>query len=121
MEMEENKALDGNSQKYDDIADDKDSCNEKTDVTDIPPKNSRISNLDIFFLGFAITTHIIDIFVDINLMIQYYLHDQIKTFIWTISLILIPSLIITIVSSKMYQKDEEVLFLSYLDNKKEIS
>ncbi|XP_011498033.1 PREDICTED: XK-related protein 6 [Ceratosolen solmsi marchali] len=79
----------------------------KEDVPDIPPKSSKISNLDIFLLILSIITHCTDFFIDINLVVQYYLNNKLQMFAWTISLIMIPSFINTIVSVQMYHQDEE--------------
>lgn len=84
------------------------SQNNKKDVTDVPPRSSRISNWDIFFLVVSVFTHCTDVCVDVNIVIQYYLNEKLQMFIWTISLILIPSFINTVVSLHMYQQDEQV-------------
>ncbi|KAL7289115.1 hypothetical protein TKK_0017061 [Trichogramma kaykai] len=77
------------------------------DVTDIPPKDCAISTWDIIFLFLSIVTHCTDIGIDVNLVVQYYLNNKITMFIWTITLILVPSFINTIVSLQMYEQDEQ--------------
>lgn len=81
------------------------------DVPDIPPKSSEISNWDIFFLVLSIVMHCCDVCVDISLVARYFINEKMSTFAWTISLILVPSLINTIVSLQMYQQDEQVISL----------
>ncbi|KAJ8682749.1 hypothetical protein QAD02_018541 [Eretmocerus hayati] len=87
--------------------DDTNAQDHKDDVTDTPPRNSNISNFDILFLVISIVTHCTDVCVDVNIVVQYYRHDKIPMFIWTIALILIPSFINTVVSLQMYRQDEE--------------
>ncbi|OXU28467.1 hypothetical protein TSAR_011464 [Trichomalopsis sarcophagae] len=81
--------------------------NHKQDVTDIPPRSSKISNLDICFLVISIIAHCSDVCIDVNLVVQYYLNEKLQMFAWTITLIMVPSFINTIVSLQMYRQDEE--------------
>jgi hypothetical protein len=104
MELEDNISPISVLQSFGDTT----NTQKNNDVPDIPPKTSNISNLDIFFLILSIVTHFTDMCIDINLVIQYYLNNKLQMFIWTISLILVPSFINTIVSLQMYHQDEEV-------------
>ena len=80
----------------------------KEDVTDIPPKSSRITNCDIFFLILSIIAHCSDVCVDVNIVVQYFLNNKISMFAWTITLILVPSFINTVISFQMYHQDRQV-------------
>ncbi|XP_014203602.1 XK-related protein 6 [Copidosoma floridanum] len=88
-----------------DLTEDRNS--KQRDVTDIPPKSSKITNCDLFFLILSIITHCTDVGVDINIVFQYYFHNKLNKLLLTIALILIPSLINTLVSLQMYQQDED--------------
>ncbi|XP_058804880.1 XK-related protein 6 [Phymastichus coffea] len=77
------------------------------DVPDVPPKNSKISNCDIFFLLLSIFIHCCDIYTDTKLIASFFINKKLYTLSWTISFILIASFINTIVSLQMYHQDEE--------------
>lgn len=81
------------------------------DVVDIPTKTSCISN--VFCVVCSILMHIVDIGFDYNVAIQYLLDDKITYFIWTICLIIIPSLINVIISKRMQCQDKEVKYICF--------
>lgn len=78
------------------------------DNVDVPTNTPCISKLDIFFLASSIIMHIVDMCFDYNIAIRYLLAGKVTYFVWTICLIIIPSLINVIVSKRMQRQDKEV-------------
>ncbi|XP_020293956.1 XK-related protein 6-like [Pseudomyrmex gracilis] len=76
------------------------------DVVDRPANNLHISNFDIFLLGSSIFTHIVDMGFDYNVAFQYLFRGKTIYFVWTMCLILIPSLINVIISKRMQHQDK---------------
>lgn len=76
------------------------------DVVDRPTNNLHISNFDIFLLCSSIFTHVVDMCFDYNIAFQYLLGGKIIYFVWTMCLILIPSLINVIISTRMQHQDK---------------
>ncbi|XP_065200154.1 XK-related protein 6-like [Planococcus citri] len=58
-------------------------------------------------LCFSILFHLLDVGTDVYLAYQYYTLQQTTYFVLTISFVAIPSLIITLISIRMYVDDEE--------------
>lgn len=78
------------------------------DVVDVPTDTPSISRLDIFFLACSIVMHLVDMGFDYNIAIRYYLGGKITYFVWTMCLILIPSLINVAISRRMQHQDKQV-------------
>lgn len=80
------------------------------DVVDVPTDTPSISKLDIFFLTCSIVMHLVDMGFDYNIAIQYYLSGKVMYFVWTMCLILIPSLINVAISRRMQYQDKQVKY-----------
>ncbi|XP_011173356.2 XK-related protein 6 [Solenopsis invicta] len=78
------------------------------DVVDVPTDTPSISKLDIFFLTCSIVMHLVDMGFDYNIAIQYYLSGKVMYFVWTMCLILIPSLINVAISRRMQYQDKQM-------------
>jgi hypothetical protein len=78
------------------------------DVVDIPANLPCISKLDIFLLACSIVMHIVDMCFDYNIAIRYFINGRTTYFVWTICLIILPSLVNVIVSKRMQRQDKEV-------------
>lgn len=79
------------------------------DETDRTPDNIDISRVDIFMYIVAILGHFVDIGVDINIAVQYYLLQHLVEFGWTLVFILLPAFVNTAVSVRMYVQDKSQL------------
>ncbi|KAJ1519295.1 hypothetical protein ONE63_004594 [Megalurothrips usitatus] len=88
-----------------------------TDQTDYPPLPMRPSHWDIFCLLWAIVFHLIDLGTDINVALHYYNQGEIPYAVATIVIVLIPSIVTSLVSYRMYVIDGEKE-ISYQWNRK---
>lgn len=79
------------------------------DVMDIPKNTPCIPKSLLFCLMCSIIMHIVDMGLDYNIAIQYLLSDEIIYFVWTICVIIIPSLINCLISRRMQCQDKEVI------------
>lgn len=77
------------------------------DETDKPPGSYHVTNLDIFGLIYSIIIHIVDVAFDINVAYHYLKSERYIYFICTVSFMLVPALIITIISTRMYMVDDD--------------
>lgn len=80
-----------------------------SDIVDVPMKTPRIRYLLPFCSVCSIIMHIVDMVFDYNIAIRYLLSDKIAYFIWTICIIIIPSLTNCIISGRMQTQDKKVL------------
>ncbi|XP_015598586.1 XK-related protein 6 [Cephus cinctus] len=74
-----------------------------------PPNEACVTILDVVSLVFSIVTHFLDMGLDINLAIRYYLDGQIMYFAWTLAFIIFPNVVITIISLRMQYQDREMI------------
>ncbi|VVC96868.1 unnamed protein product [Leptidea sinapis] len=72
------------------------------DEPDRMPNNIRIKDLDIFMYGVAIVGHFVDLGLDINVAVQYFITKNIVEFGWTLVFILLPAFVNTAVSVRIY-------------------
>lgn len=79
---------------------------QQKDETDRLPPSDRVTYWDIAGFVISITSHIVDVGLDCNLAVRYYLSDQKAYFLTTVAFILIPALINTAFSIRMYVLDE---------------
>lgn len=79
---------------------------EQKDETDRLPPSDRVTHLDVAGFVISIISHIVDVGLDCNLAVRYYLSGQKAYFFATIAFILIPALINTAFSVRMYMLDE---------------
>lgn len=77
------------------------------DETDKPPSSFHVTEFDIFVLIYSIIVHIVDVAFDINLAYHYFKNGRFVYFIWTVSFMLVPALIITFISLRMYKLDND--------------
>lgn len=71
------------------------------DETDRIPRNLTITNLDLLLYVVAIVGHLLDLGLDINIAVRYYLVHKIVQFGWTLTFILLPAFVNTAVSIRM--------------------
>ncbi|KAE8749030.1 hypothetical protein FOCC_FOCC004197 [Frankliniella occidentalis] len=88
-----------------------------SDQTDYPPRPMRPSNTDIFCLCFAILFHLVDLGTDVNVTYDYFSKGEKYYAIVTIVIIIIPSIVTSCVSYRMYSMDRESE-ISYVWNRK---
>ncbi|XP_050296252.1 XK-related protein 7-like [Anthonomus grandis grandis] len=77
------------------------------DEIDRLPSNDRATNWDIAGFVISIISHVVDVFFDCNLAYRYYLHGSVEYFLATVAFILIPALINTAFSVRMYVLDRD--------------
>lgn len=78
-----------------------DTSKSDVDVTDQLPQDLSISIWDLLALVLAIVSHLMDVFIDLNVTFHYFQNDQILYLILTIVFIAVPSMINIYMSSKM--------------------
>lgn len=71
------------------------------DELDRVPSNIHISDLDIIAFVVSIISHLVDVGIDINIAVRYYINGEVSAFFWTIGFILFPAFVNTAVSIKM--------------------
>ncbi|XP_041973885.1 XK-related protein 7 [Aricia agestis] len=77
------------------------------DEPDRIPRNISVSNLDLFMYVVAIVGHFVDLGVDVNVAVRYYLSKMMAEFGWTLGFILLPAFVNTAVSIRMYSQDKQ--------------
>lgn len=77
------------------------------DEIDRLPSQDRATNWDIAGFIISIISHIIDVFFDCNLAYRYYLNNSIGYFFTTVGFILLPAVINTGFSLRMYVLDQD--------------
>ncbi|XP_012274294.1 XK-related protein 4 [Orussus abietinus] len=77
-------------------------------VKEFDIKKKMVSNWDVCCLVFSIITHVVDVILDITLAVRYLLNDRIAHFIWTIVFVFVPTIVVTVMSMKMYKQDQEL-------------
>ncbi|XP_030745522.1 XK-related protein 6 [Sitophilus oryzae] len=83
-------------------------CNDtERDEIDRLPSKDRVTNWDIAGFVISIISHIVDVFFDCNLAYRYYVNENIGYFITTVAFILIPAVINTFFSLRMYMRDHD--------------
>lgn len=82
-------------------------CESDRDEIDRIPSKDRASNWDIAGFIFSIISHIVDVFFDCNIAYRYYKADEFGYFCTTLAFILIPAVINTAFSIRMYVLDHE--------------
>ncbi|KAK4884790.1 hypothetical protein RN001_001061 [Aquatica leii] len=83
-------------------------CNKEItrDEVDRLPSKDRVNDLDIAGFVISIISHIVDVGLDSNLAYRYYSSNQIECFLATLGFILVPALINTAFSIRMYVMDQ---------------
>lgn len=71
------------------------------DEPDRMPDNITVTNLDIIMYIVAIVGHFVDLGLDINVAVRYFLAKMISEFSWTLTFILLPAFVNTAVSIRM--------------------
>lgn len=84
----------------------KTNADDKDEIDQLPSKD-RVTNWDIAGFVISIISHIIDVFFDCNLAYRYYLNDSIGYFFTTVGFILLPAVINTGFSLRMYVLDQD--------------
>ncbi|CAG9813849.1 unnamed protein product [Phaedon cochleariae] len=82
-------------------------CDSDRDDIDRIPSKDRVTNWDIAGFIFSIISHIADVFFDCNVAYRYYIADQLHYFIITMGFIIIPAIINTAFSVRMYVLDHD--------------
>ncbi|CAG9860072.1 unnamed protein product [Phyllotreta striolata] len=82
-------------------------CNTDRDETDRIPSNDRATNWDVAGFIFSIISHILDVVFDCNVAYRYYINNNVPYFCATLSFIIIPAIINTIFSVRMYVLDRD--------------
>ncbi|XP_023016481.1 XK-related protein 4 [Leptinotarsa decemlineata] len=84
-------------------------CDSERDEVDRIPSKDRATNLDIAGFIFSIVSHTADVFFDCNVAYRYYAATQTNYFVTTLAFIMIPALISTVFSLRMYVLDTDNL------------
>lgn len=71
------------------------------DETDRMPDSIKITNLDLIMYVVAIVGHFVDLGLDINIAVRYFLSKNMMEFGWTLVFILLPAFVNTAVSIRM--------------------
>lgn len=71
------------------------------DEPDRMPNRIHVKRRDIFMYVVAIVGHFVDLGLDINVAVRYFLAKRVTEFGWTLAFILIPAFINTAVSIRM--------------------
>ncbi|CAG9131291.1 unnamed protein product [Plutella xylostella] len=77
------------------------------DEPDRMPENIEITNFDILMYVLAIAGHFVDMAVDTNIAVRYYLAHKYMEFGWTFLFIVLPAVVNTAVSARMYSQDQQ--------------
>ncbi|XP_072390330.1 XK-related protein 4-like [Diabrotica undecimpunctata] len=80
-------------------------CNSERDEVDRIPSKDRATNWDVAGFVFSIISHIADIVFDCNVAYRYYANKELAYFFATLSFIIIPAIINTAFSVRMYVLD----------------
>lgn len=71
------------------------------DEPDRMPERIHVTRLDIFMYVVAIVGHFVDLGLDINIAVRYFLAQRVTEFGWTLAFILVPAFVNTAVSIRM--------------------
>ncbi|KAF7270296.1 XK-related protein 4-like [Rhynchophorus ferrugineus] len=83
-------------------------CNDlERDEIDRLPSKDRATNWDIAGFIISIISHLVDVFFDCNLAYRYYINGTLGYFFTTLAFILIPAVINTFFSLRMYMLDQD--------------
>ncbi|XP_056634540.1 XK-related protein 6-like isoform X2 [Diorhabda sublineata] len=82
-------------------------CSSDRDEIDRIPSRDRATNWDVAGFVFSIFSHIADVFFDCNVAYRYYASKHLSYFFATLSFIIIPAIINTAFSVRMYVLDHE--------------
>lgn len=77
------------------------------DEPDRMPDKISIGKIDIIMYVVAIVGHFVDLGVDINVAVRYFLAKNMVEFGWTLAFILVPAFVNTAVSIRMYAQDKQ--------------
>ncbi|KAL0272683.1 UNVERIFIED_CONTAM: hypothetical protein PYX00_005557 [Menopon gallinae] len=77
------------------------------DTVDRPSKTFHVTLWDITGLIYSIIIHIVDVAFDINVAYHYFKNKEYAYFIWTLAFMLVPAVIITVLSMRMYVVDND--------------
>ena len=75
------------------------------DFVDKSPSSCRVKVIDIVALIYAIILHFVDVGFDIFLAYSYFITEQYSYFAWTAAFTIIPTIIMTALSIRMYIDD----------------
>ncbi|XP_065171333.1 XK-related protein 6-like [Atheta coriaria] len=79
---------------------------EAIDQVDRLPSRDRVTDLDIAGFVISIVSHLVDLVFDLNLAYRYYHNNEIPYFCTTLGFILIPAIVNTAFSIRMYYLDQ---------------
>lgn len=82
-------------------------CDIERDEIDRIPSKDRATNWDIAGFVISIISHIADVGFDCSLAYRYYFYNELKYFFTTLAFIIIPAIINTAFSIRMYVLDNE--------------
>ncbi|XP_067005397.1 XK-related protein 6 [Anabrus simplex] len=88
------------------------------DKPDYAPNRAHVTDFDIFALLVSIISHIVDVAFDINLAYRYYRSGKTTYFQLTLLFILFPAFVNTVISTKMYVKDEDSISVAKVASKR---
>lgn len=71
------------------------------DETDRMPDNIKVTKIDLLMYLVAIVGHFVDLGLDINIAVRYFLSKNMMEFGWTLVFILVPAFVNTAVSIRM--------------------
>lgn len=71
------------------------------DEPDRMPEKIHVNRRDIFMYVVAIVGHFVDLGLDINVAVRYFLAQRLTEFGWTLAFILVPAFVNTAVSIRM--------------------
>lgn len=74
---------------------------EGSDEADRAPVAAKVTILDIITYVLGIAGHVVDLGVDVNVAVQYYLAARYVYFACTLALILVPAFVTTAISVRM--------------------
>lgn len=77
------------------------------DETDRIPSNMHVSIFDVILYIIAIVGHLVDLAIDINVAVRYYIYGHYTEFGWTLAFIMLPAFVNTAVSIRMYAQDRD--------------
>lgn len=77
------------------------------DTVDRPSKSFHVTLWDITGLIYSIIIHIVDVAFDINVAYHYFKNKEYAYFMWTLAFMLVPAIIITVLSMRMYAVDND--------------
>ncbi|XP_011302176.1 XK-related protein 6 [Fopius arisanus] len=77
------------------------------DTGDIPSSRSTVSLCDMIWIMFSILMHLVDLFVDFNLIRDYVMREKYYEVSWTCLFLFMPSLINICISIQMIKQDRQ--------------